>query len=137
VRGTNYAPPWRFAALLHWFDEEILAFLLEPPLRAEAEALAALLRRLSLVETLPARGPGATNVLETARLTLRARVKTDSPERFAALSVRAQACFAVTGEAPHLRVESLTIDSLPSRRQRSGNAQRSTMSGTTQDGTNS
>src|SRR5918999_3226014 len=50
------------AAMPHWFDEEILAALLDPPLAADAEALAARLRRLPVVEPFPARGPGAANV---------------------------------------------------------------------------
>jgi tetratricopeptide (TPR) repeat protein len=94
------------AAVPHWFDEKILAALLDPPLAAEAEALAAQLRRLPVVEPFPARGPGASNVHEATRLALRARMKAESPERLRALSARAQACFAGDA-APHARIEAL------------------------------
>jgi hypothetical protein len=63
------------AAVPHWFNEETLTLLLDPPLSTEAEVLSALLRRLPLVEPFPARGPGAANVRETARLALRTRMK--------------------------------------------------------------
>src|SRR5438132_1006870 len=56
------------ASVPHWFDEEILAVLLDPPLAAEAQFLAAQLRQLPVVERFPARGPVATNVHESARL---------------------------------------------------------------------
>jgi len=94
------------AAVPHWFDEKILAALLDPPLAVDAEALAAKLRRLPVVEPFPARGPGAANVHEATRLALRARMKAESPERLRALSVHAQACFAGDA-APHARIEVL------------------------------
>jgi hypothetical protein len=93
------------AAVPHWFDEEILALLLDIPLVLEAQSLAAQLRRLSVVEPFPARGPGAANVRENARLALRRRMKSESPDWFAALSTRAQVYFE--GKAPHLRIEAL------------------------------
>ncbi len=60
------------ATVPHWFDEKILAALLNSPLATDAEALAARLRRLPVVEPFPARGPGAANVHEATRLALRA-----------------------------------------------------------------
>ena len=94
------------AAVPHWFDEKILAALLDSPLATDAEALAARLRRLPVVEPFPARGPGAANVHESTRLALRARMKAESPERLHALSARARACFA-GDTAPHARIEAL------------------------------
>jgi RNA polymerase sigma factor (sigma-70 family) len=93
------------AAVPHWFNEEILAHLLEPSLSVEAEALSALLRRLPIVEPFPARGPGAINVHDAVRLALRTRMKDASPERLITLSARAQVCFK--GQAPPLRIEAL------------------------------
>jgi tetratricopeptide (TPR) repeat protein len=94
------------AAVPHWFDEKILAALLDPPLATDADVLAAQLRRLPVVEPFPARGPGAANVHEATRLALRARMKAESPERLRALSARARACFA-GDTAPHTRIEAL------------------------------
>jgi len=94
------------AAVPHWFDEKILAALLDPPLHADAEALAARLRRLPVVEPFPARGPGVANVQEATRVALRARMKAESPERLRALSTGARACFAGDA-APHARIEAL------------------------------
>jgi hypothetical protein len=79
--------------------------LLDIPLVLEAQSLAAQLRRLSVVEPFPARGPGAANVHENARLALRRRMKSESPDWLAALSTRAQVYFE--GKAPHLRIEAL------------------------------
>jgi Tetratricopeptide repeat len=94
------------AAVPHWFDEKILAALLNSPLATDAEALAARLRRLPVVEPFPARGPGAANVHEATRLALRARMKAESPERLCALSTGARAYFA-GDTAPHARIEAL------------------------------
>ena len=93
------------ASVPHWFDEEILEVLLDAPLAAEAQSLTSQLRRLSVVEPFPARGPGAANVHEAARLALRDRMKMEFPDQLAVLSARARAYFQ--GEAAHLRIEAL------------------------------
>jgi tetratricopeptide (TPR) repeat protein len=93
------------ASVPHWFDEEILGILLDEPLSPEAQSLASQLRSLPVVEPFPARGPGAANVHETARLALRRRMKKESADRLVALSKRAQFYFG--GKAPHLRIEAL------------------------------
>src|SRR5271165_596683 len=67
-------------AVPHWFDEEILSALLDAPLAAEVQSLTAQLRRLPVVEPFPARGPGAANVHETARLALLRRMKSESAD---------------------------------------------------------
>jgi hypothetical protein len=105
IGSRRTAVALQVAAVPHWFDEEILALLLDIPLVLEAQSLAAQLRRLSVVEPFPARGPGAANVHENARLALRRRMKSESPDWFAALSTRAQVYFE--GKAPHLRIEAL------------------------------
>jgi tetratricopeptide (TPR) repeat protein len=93
------------AAIAHWFDEKILAVLLEI---TEAEAVAYLvrLRELTIVEPFPARGSGVMNVHETARLSIRASLADQASERMRALSGRAHAHFALN-PAPHAVVEAL------------------------------
>jgi hypothetical protein len=76
VSGKNCAAPSRLRPCrIGLINEETLTLLLDPPLSTEAEVLSALLRRLPLVEPFPARGPGAANLRETARLALRTRMK--------------------------------------------------------------
>ena len=88
------------AAVPHWFNEEILANLLDCT-SVESAPLIVRLRQLSVVETFTARGPGAVNLHETTRLALRARLKrmpfgsigdsvqTKTSNRLAAISSRA------------------------------------------------
>ena len=86
------------AAVPHWFDEKILAALLNI---ADADAVARMvrLRELNVVEPFPARGPGAMNVHEAVRAALRARLAANDPERLRALSTCARAHFAADTSA--------------------------------------
>jgi tetratricopeptide (TPR) repeat protein len=92
------------AAVPHWFDDQILAALLNVT-SDDAAQTSVRLRQLSVVEPFSARGPGASNVHEKSRLALRARMKREAPERLRELSSQARSCFA--GEEPHLRIEAL------------------------------
>jgi UDP-3-O-[3-hydroxymyristoyl] N-acetylglucosamine deacetylase len=81
------------AAIPHWFDEVILATVLEVS-HDEASARLERLRTLRIVESFPARGETALNVHESARLALRRRLADTAPGRFRSLSARAHRCFA-------------------------------------------
>ena len=76
------------AAVPHWITAALLASLLGIT-EEEAAPRLARLRRLTVVEPFPARGEGACNVHEQARLALRRRLAEQEPERFRALSARA------------------------------------------------
>jgi tetratricopeptide (TPR) repeat protein len=91
------------AAIPHWCDEAILAALLEMPLEA-ATARMTKLRGLKVVEEFRARGLGAANGHEAARLALRKALFTRQPERFRALSARA-AAHCAGDESPIGRIE--------------------------------
>jgi len=81
------------AVVPHWFDEKILAALLEI---SESDAVARLvrLRELTVVEPHPVHGAGVMNVHETIRVALRAHLTAETPERFRALSARANGYFS-------------------------------------------
>ncbi|MCW5557696.1 MAG: hypothetical protein KIT22_07680, partial [Verrucomicrobiae bacterium] len=93
------------AAVPHWCDEALLAALLEIPVE-DAAARLARLRGLSVVETFEARGQGAINVHEAARLVLRQRLASEQPARFHALSTLAFRYFGGRTE-PHARIEAI------------------------------
>jgi tetratricopeptide (TPR) repeat protein len=91
------------AAIPHWCNEAILAALLDlPPI--ESASRFTLLDRLREVERFEARGPGAINIHESARLAIRGRMAREEPERFRVLSGRAATYFA-TDRMPTGRVE--------------------------------
>jgi tetratricopeptide (TPR) repeat protein len=92
------------ASVPHWFDDRILAALLEVS-PEEAARIAVQLRQLSVVQAFSARGPGAANVHEKLRLALRARMKKEAPEKLRVLSIRARSSFA--GAEPHLQIEAV------------------------------
>ncbi|HEX4706327.1 MAG TPA: tetratricopeptide repeat protein, partial [Candidatus Udaeobacter sp.] len=92
------------ASVPHWFDDRIIAELLEVS-PEEAARIAVQLRQLPVVQAFSARGPGAANVHEKSRLALRARMKKKTPERLRGLSARALSAFA--GEEPHLQIEAV------------------------------
>jgi tetratricopeptide (TPR) repeat protein len=92
------------ASVPHWFDDRILAALLEIS-PEEGSRIAVQLRQLPVVQAFSARGPSAANVHEKSRLALRARMKKEAPERLRALSARALSAFG--GEAPHLQIEAV------------------------------
>lgn len=79
-------------AIPHWFDESILAVLLEVP-KQESAARIARLRKLTIVEPFRARGDNAVNVHETTRLAIRKQMAADELTRFRRLARRATACF--------------------------------------------
>jgi hypothetical protein len=81
------------AAIPHWCDAAILTALLESPLEASSVRLAQL-RKLTVVESFPARGESALNVHETTRLSLRRWLAEAQPTRFRGLSQRAALYFA-------------------------------------------
>ena len=81
------------AAIPHWCDESILAFLLEIP-KQESDARLARLRKLSIIEPFPARGDTAVNVHESARLAMRKQMAADEQARFTKLAAQATAYFA-------------------------------------------
>jgi len=66
------------AAVPHWFDDKILAALLNVA-SDDAAQTSVRLRQLSVVEPFSARGPIASNVHEKSRLALRARMKKEVP----------------------------------------------------------
>jgi hypothetical protein len=81
------------AAIPHWFDETILAAVLDVS-PDDASARLAKLRPLRTVEHFPSRGEMALNVHEAARLALRRRLAETAPDRFRNLSANACRCFA-------------------------------------------
>jgi tetratricopeptide (TPR) repeat protein len=91
------------AAIPHWCNETILQALLDLA-PAESAARFAVLNRLNEVEAFEARGEGAVNIHESARLALRKRMAREEPERFRALSARAAAHFA-SDHTPLGRIE--------------------------------
>ncbi len=91
------------AAIPHWCDESTLAALIGITPQESAERLARL-RLLSVVEPFPARGKGAVNVHEAARLALRKAIAADPGGRFRILSSRAVKLFE-NDSTPERRVE--------------------------------
>ena len=93
------------AAVPHWFDGPLLAALLAISLD-EAGDLMPKLRRLTNVETFPARGESACNVHEASRGALRRMLREDRPDRFRELSSLAMQAMAAD-TAVHARIERL------------------------------
>jgi len=87
------------AAVPHWFDEKVLAALLEISV-ASAVALLVRLRELNVVEPFPARGRGAMNVHQTVRTALRTRLARDDLDRLRILSNLAYLHFAAEDGTP-------------------------------------
>ncbi len=90
-------PPLRAAldaaAVLHWFDANLLARMLERP-EADVARLVEALKSFTFVERYR-RGAGHLhNVHEATRLGWRKRLAAEQPARFRELSARAAACFA-------------------------------------------
>jgi tetratricopeptide (TPR) repeat protein len=81
------------AAIPHWFDPAILATLLEIP-SAEGARRLDQIRRLTVVESFPARGENAFNVLEAPRLAVRKRLAAEDRGWFQDVSERAANYFA-------------------------------------------
>ena len=80
------------AAVLHWFDADLLAAVIPTPV-PEARTRFQWLAALPFVEPYgPAEG-GARNVHESTRLGWRKRLALEDPERFRALSLHAAECF--------------------------------------------
>jgi len=91
------------AAIPHWFDERILAQLLNIP-KGQAGELFARLREFRFVEPFPARGEHSVNVHQATRLALRSELaKVDEP-RFRMLSRRAADMFA-DANRPSVQIE--------------------------------
>jgi tetratricopeptide (TPR) repeat protein len=80
-------------AIPHWCNETILAALLDLS-PADSTARFSLLGQLREVERFEARGAGAVNIHESARLALRKRMAREEPDLFRALSGRAADYFA-------------------------------------------
>ena len=93
------------AAIPHWCDTPFLSALLAIT-QEESERLASCLRRLKIVEDFPARGLGAFNVHETARLTLREYLRTTDPAQWKQLATRARHHVSTNSE-PHARIDGL------------------------------
>jgi tetratricopeptide (TPR) repeat protein len=90
------------AAIPHWFDDRILARLLDTN-AGEAALLKERLKSLPMVEPFASRE--AWNVHESTRLALRRKIHNDQPERFRKLSAIAASCWPEDGVIP--RVESI------------------------------
>ena len=90
------------AAIPHWFDDRILARLLDTDAN-EAAVLKERLQSLPMVEPFASRE--GWNVHESTRLALRRKIHGDQPERFRELSARAAACWPEDGVIP--RVEAI------------------------------
>lgn len=93
------------AAVPHWFDGPFLAALLATS-QDEACDLIGKLRRLTNVETFPARGDSACNVHEASRLALRQHLSTQRPDLWQTYAQRAHEHLA-TGKETHERIEAL------------------------------
>ena len=76
------------ASVPHWFDERILAALLDEDLRPESKTWFQAVRALSSIE-----GRHRFNVHETTRLALRKRLLREESQRLHALSARAVSAF--------------------------------------------
>src|SRR5438270_9085595 len=103
---ANYGPRVRealeAAAIPHWFDDLILARLLDTD-ADEAAALREHLINLTQVEPFPERG--GWNVHESTRRALRLEMCRKDPERFRNLSARAADCWP--GEQVMSRIETI------------------------------
>jgi tetratricopeptide (TPR) repeat protein len=86
------------SAVPHWIDEPLLAAMIGVSAEESAHQLARL-RALRVLEPFPARGYGAVNVHQASRKALRKRLRTEQPERFAALSARAREALLQRGES--------------------------------------
>ena len=93
------------AAVPHWFDGPFLAALLATSLD-EACDLVGKLRRLTNVETFPARGESACNVHEASRIALRQHLRTQQPELWLIYARRAHDHLA-DGNETRERIEAL------------------------------
>jgi tetratricopeptide (TPR) repeat protein len=91
------------AAVLHWFDAELLEKVLEVP-RDEAESRFETLKAHSFVERYRGEKDERYNLHESTRLGWRAKLSRESPDRFRLLSDRASSCFA-NSTAPSDRIE--------------------------------
>lgn len=96
----------KVAAVPHWFDETILAGLLDPPLSGEAPELAMRLRQLSIVESFPARGVRGANVHEASRRALRRDLQAHAANRMRVISSRAATIFSGADNV-HSQIEAL------------------------------
>jgi tetratricopeptide (TPR) repeat protein len=81
------------AAILHWFDIELLEKMLEIP-RDEAQARLDALVQHSFVEPYRGASDRRFNVHESTRLGWRVKLAGERPKRFRILSARASSCFA-------------------------------------------
>jgi tetratricopeptide (TPR) repeat protein len=91
------------AAVLRWFDPDLLARLLEIPYR-DARRRFGNLKQHSFVERYRGERDERYNLHESTRLGWRAKLAGESPRRFQALSARASRCFADSG-VPSDRIE--------------------------------
>jgi hypothetical protein len=81
------------AALLHWFDADLLEKILEISAEVALERLKAL-KSLPFVERYRRGEIELHNVHEATRLSWRRRLALENPDGFRRLSIRAAACFA-------------------------------------------
>ncbi|HNK03974.1 MAG TPA: tetratricopeptide repeat protein, partial [Accumulibacter sp.] len=91
------------AAVLRWFDAELLARVLQIPPTTAAERLRQL-RALPFIEPYRSGAHELNNVHESTRLGWRSKLARETPERFRALSAAAAACFA-DDQTPAGRIE--------------------------------
>ena len=91
------------AAVLRWFDAELLARVLQIPPTTTAERLRQL-RALPFIEPYRSGAHELNNVHESTRLGWRSKLARETPERFRALSAAAAACFA-DDQTPAGRIE--------------------------------
>ena len=91
------------AAVLRWFDAELLARVLQIPPTTTAERLRQL-RALPFIEPYRRGAHELNNVHESTRLGWRSKLARETPERFRALSAAAAACFA-DDQTPAGRIE--------------------------------
>jgi tetratricopeptide (TPR) repeat protein len=89
------------AAIPHWFDERLLAALLDQDLRADSQRWFEAVIAWPAVEPFPARQ--GYNVHEATRLGLRRRLFAENPERFREIAARAVAAF--NGSTVHEEIE--------------------------------
>ena len=92
------------AAIPHWFDERILAHLLDAD-PAESAVLRERLVALPMVESFAARK--GWNVHEATRLALRRKLQSSRPDRFLELSAKASAYWEEAGDDVVFQIEAL------------------------------
>ena len=100
---TALAAAFDAAAVLRWFDAELLARVLQIPPATAAERLRQL-RALPFIEPYRSGAHELVNVHESTRLGWRSKLARETPERFRALSAAAAACFA-DDQTPAGRIE--------------------------------